>query len=417
MKNSTAAYSSFIKKKKNEIVILIYLCYIFIIGINLQSPKELYSGLIRIFTAPSILISDYMVIGGVGTALVNGSIVGIIGYLLLIINSVPIKGTSVASIFTMVGFGFFGKSIWNVLPIILGVFIYSKINGQKFRTNIYPALFGTAIAPIVTQVAFGFRWGIGWGCIVGILAGFIMPPLANRLLKAHEGYNLYNMGFTAGFVGLLFLSIFRGFGLNSEIVSIWGTDFNPLLRKIFIPMFLSMIILGMILARHRLKDYFKILKHPGTLVTDFVSIAGFGNTLINMGLVGLIGASYIELVGGSYNGPTVGALLTMMGFGAFGKHPLNIVPIMAGVWIGTLFSIYDAIAPGPILAALFGTALAPISGQFGPIVGLLAGFVHLLIVTNVGYLHGGMNLYNNGFTAGFVATIFIALIEGFKKDK
>ena len=70
-----------------------------------------------------------------------------------------------------------------------------------------------------------------------------------------------------------------------------------------------------------------------------------------------------------------------------------------------------------MLAALFGTCLAPITGKFGPLAGLLAGFIHLQIVSVTGQIHGGMNLYNNGFAAGFVAMLFVAIIEGFKKLK
>ena len=37
------------------------------------------------------------------------------------------------------------------------------------------------------------------------------------------------------------------------------------------------------------------------------------------------------------------------------------------------------------------------------------------IVTNIGYLHGGLNLYNNGLAGGFVAMILIPLITTFKR--
>lgn len=407
---------TFIKQKRIELVTLAYLLVLLITGALLQPVDELLIGLINISKSPGMLVTDYMVVGGVGPALVNGAIVGLIGYIVLILNKVPFRGASIAALFTMFGFGLLGKAIWSVLPIIFGVYIYSKLSGQKMITNIYPALFGTAVAPLVTQAAFGFGWGIIGGILIGIIAGIITPPIASHVLRFHEGYNLYNVGFTAGLVGFLLLSILRAFGYDSEIILMWGTEFDSFLRTFVIIIFLSMIILGYILAKHRLKDYMKIIKHPGTLITDFTNIGGLGNTLINMGLVGLIGVIYIELVGSSYNGPTVGGLFTMIGFAAFGKHPRNVIPIMVGVWLGTVFSIYEATSPGPMLAALFGTALAPIAGQFGPIIGVLAGAVHLFIVSKVGVLHGGLNLYNNGFSAGFVAAFFIAIINGFKKD-
>ncbi len=405
--------------KAKERVTAFYLLVLLTISIFLQSPKELVLGLKEIFLSPGMLITDYMVVGGVGPAIFNATVVGIIGFILVKINKIVFNGPAIAAVFTMVGFGLFGKNIWSVMPVITGVFVYSRIKGQPFKTYIYPALFGTALAPLVTHVAFGFGWGVPISILVGILSGIIVPPLASHLLRAHEGYNIYNIGFTAGFVGLLFVSIFRSFDKASNTVYIWGETFNSQMRWIFIPLFISMVLLGFVFNKGKLKDYLEILKHLGTLITDFVVLGGFGNTLMNMGFVGLIGAGYIELVGGHYNGPTVGGLLTMVGFAAFGKHPKNIVPVMIGVWLGTMapFSRWGASEAGPLLAALFGTTLAPLAGQFGPIIGVIAGFVHLSIVTNVGVLHGGLNLYNNGFAGGFVATIFVALINGFKGEK
>lgn len=388
----------------------------------LQAPHEILQGLIDIFTEPGMLITDYMVVGGVGATLINGALIGLIGFAILKVNGIPISGPSIAAIFTMTGFGLFGKNTWSVMPVMLGVWIYSRLKGQPFRTYIYPALFGTALAPMVTQVAFGFGWGVVIGVIVGILSGILIPALSNHLLIVHEGYNLYNVGFTSGFVGLLFINVFRNYGRDSAIVEIWGTGLNPVLRSVFIPMFFSMILLGALLSKEKIKEYYKLLQYPGTLITDFVNLCGFGNTLTNMGIVGLIGCSYIELVGGQYNGATVGGLLTMAGFAAFGKHPKNIIPLMLGVWLGTNsrllpFSIMPANSPGPLLAALFATNLAPLAGKFGPFVGILAGFIHLAVVSNIGMLHGGLNLYNNGFAGGLVAMVFVAVIKDIKRGK
>ena len=415
MKNESEAII-FIKHKKIEIVVLFYLLAILITGLSMQPFDELLQGLIKIFTSTGVLITDYFVVGGIGPALVNAAGVGLIGYIILVLNKVSFRGMAIAAIFTMVGFALLGKNMWSILPIIAGVFIYSKLTGREFVNSIYPALFGTALAPFVTLVAFDFGWGILGGTIIGILLGIVISPVASHVLSFHEGYNLYNIGFTSGFVGLIFINILRGYGFNSESAMIWGTEFDSYLRTFLIILLSSMIVLGIVLGKHRLKDYLEILKYPGILVTDFTNIAGFGNTLINMGIVGFIGVLYIQLVGGNFNGPTIGGIFTMVGFAAFGKHPFNVSPIMLGVWLGTLFSNYEANMGGPMLSALFGTALAPIAGQFGPLAGILAGFIHLSVASNIGIVHGGLNLYNNGFAAGFVVVFFVALNKGFKKN-
>jgi hypothetical protein len=73
--------------------------------------------------------------------------------------------------------------------------------------------------------------------------------------------------------------------------------------------------------------------------------------------------------------------------------------------------VWEPNQAGPLLAALFATTLAPLSGQFGPLVGLLAGMVHLALVMRTGAWFVGLNLYNNGFAGGLTATLLIATIS------
>jgi hypothetical protein len=129
-----------------------------------------------------------------------------------------------------------------------------------------------------------------------------------------------------------------------------------------------------------------------------------------MSLTGLIGLCYVLLVGGDLNGPVIGAIFTIVGFAAYGKHPRNIVPIMAGVFLGSIAKPWGPSDPSGLLAALFGTTLAPIAGRFGWHWGIVAGFLHSSAARSVGVVHGGLNLYNNGFAAGIVAAVLAAVI-------
>lgn len=401
--------------KMAERVILLYTMSFIVVGLFLQTPSELLTGLIDIIASTGILISDYMVIGGIGPTLVNAGLVGLIGIILVKINNVPMVGASIAAIFTMIGFALFGKNVLNILPILLGVYLYSLIMKKEFRVFIYPALYGTALAPLVSEVAIQTPLGIPGGIAIGIMVGLLVPPLAPHLLSGHEGHNLYNIGFTAGFVGLLLTNFLRGFSFAPVSLSIWGTGMNGPLRWFMLLMTVSMIVVGYFINNRSFEGYRAIFKESGVAVSDFVNIIGFGNTLINMGLVGLIGMLYIEIVGGDYNGATLGGLFTIIGFGAFGKHPKNIYPVMLGVYLGTIFSSFSPSDPGPLLAGLFVTTIAPLAGRYGVLIGVVAGFIHLSVVNITGVLHGGLNLYNNGFTAGLVATAFVGIINGYKE--
>lgn len=408
-------FSPFINDEIRRVLLAVILVSMLLLGLAL-GWGTIIQGLMAINTHPSQLISDYVVIGGPGAALVNGALVGLTGLLLLTLLKVDITGPSTAAIFTMTGFGLFGKNPLNILPVFIGVWLYSRYEGVSMRKYILPALFGTALGPVVSQVAFGAGLGLAGGLIAGAAAGFVLPPLAAHLLRNHQGFNLYNLGFTAGIIGVFFASLLRGFENQVPAVMIWDQEHTGLFGAILLFLCLALIFTGLILNKGRLSGYKELLEHPGTLVTDFMTLAGFGPTLINMGAVGLIGVLYLILVGGDINGPTGGGVLTIIGFGAFGKHPRNIWPLILGVWLGTFVFHWPVTSAGALLAALFATTMGPISMQFGWPVGVLAGFLHLVVVHNVGVIHGGLNLYNNGFSGGLIATVIVAVHRGLKRD-
>lgn len=100
---------------------------------------------------------------------------------------------------------------------------------------------------------------------------------------------------------------------------------------------------------------------------------------------------YVLAVRGDLNGPTIGGILTVAGFAGFGKNLRNIAPIFLGVALGALAKSDGPAEPSFLLAALFGSTLAPLAGRFGIVTGVIAGFVHSSIVHTVGALHGGLN--------------------------
>ena len=84
---------------------------------------------------------------------------------------------------------------------------------------------------------------------------------------------------------------------------------------------------------------------------------------------------------------------------------------MLGVLLGSFTKKWTISSPSPMLALLFSTTLAPVAGEFGVIVGVLAGYLHSSVALNVGIVYGGMNLYNNGFAGGIVAMFLVPVIH------
>ena len=394
-----------------------------IAGFLFNTPSEILEGLGRILTSPSILLTDYMAVGNIGSAFINSGLLMLLSIYLAIRSRTTPSGPLVAAVYTVGGFAFFGKNLYNVLPIMAGVLIYSRYQKEPFGKFILPALFGTALGPLVSQISFGFEFspllGIALGTIAGIAAGFILPPLAHHFIRFHQGYNLYNIGFTAGIVGMLSMSILRGFTLDNPRTAILLEEQSTGLTIYLVILFLSMIVYGYVTG-HDLRRGLPILfSRPGQLVSDFIASDGFAVTMVNMGLLGFISMGYLLFAGGGLNGPIIGGIFTVVGFGAFGKHVKNVLPVMVGIYIANLLFQWEASSIGSLLAALFATTLAPVAGAYGIIPGIIAGFLHMAVVMNVGFLHGGMNLYNNGFSGGFVAAILVPVLDSLNigKDK
>ena len=148
-----------------------------------------------------------------------------------------------------------------------------------------------------------------------------------------------------------------------------------------------------------------------------MDMESIGGALINSGMIGLIYSGYVFLVGADFNGPVIGGLFTIIGFSAFGIHIKNSIPVLVGVVSSTLLFGMSLSAPGPVLAAIFGTTLSPIAGQFGAVAGFVAGFIHLVMVTFTGSWQGAINLYNNGFAGGLTATLLVSVIQWYRINK
>ncbi|MFO7819317.1 MAG: DUF1576 domain-containing protein [Halanaerobacter sp.] len=409
-------------EKNKYIVMVSYALLILVSGFLFNSFNEIISGLMKIITSRSILVSDYFVIGNLGAAFFNAGSIMLISIGIAKLTKVKMNGTVIAAIITIGGFSFFGKNLYNIWPIFLGVYLYAKVQGEKYGSFILVALFGTALGPLVSQISFGFEFSITIGVLlgvsVGILVGFILPPLANHFVKFHQGFNIYNIGFTAGVAGSLFMSFLRAFELETPSTFYAAEGYNLPLGIYLSLFFVSMIIIGYLFNNRSLRGYKEITKHSGRLVCDFVGLAGFGLSFINMGLVGLLGTGYVLLVGGEINGPIIGGILTIVAFGAFGKHLKNIIPVMLGVYLSITFLFtWEINSVGALLTALFGTTLAPIAGEFGFKYGLLAGVCHTVIVMQTSVLHGGVNLYNNGFAGGLAAAILVPILIAFRQEE
>ena len=393
--------------------------YLMITAVILDTPTDILTGIKNIVVSRDALITDYFVIGGYGAALFNAALVMLIEYVLLLVEKVNFTGLTLAALYINMGFALFGKNPVDILPIIFGTFIYARFHHARLSRYIYTAIFGTCLAPFVTEMVYILpfeKWvNTIIAVVAGIFIGFVLPPLSAHTASMHMGYNLFNVGFSAGILAFILMCVLQSFGISAESTLIWQKE-TPLWLILWVgAFFVAAVLYGLYLTKGDLKLGWKITRHPGRAVADYVLMDGAGATFMNMGVMGLVALIYILVIGGEMSGPVVGAMLTAFGFSAFGAHPKNYLPVLAGVYLSTFINRFDATTPAVQLAAMFAVGITPIAGQFGVIAGILAGALHVSIVTCTTGLYGGLNLYNNGFSCGWVAIIMIPILESFIK--
>lgn len=390
--------------------------YFLLWGLLLQPFPEMVRGLMRIFVEPDFLITDYVAVGGAGAALVNASLITLMCIALMYFLNMNIEGSSIAALSLMLGFSLFGKNLVNIWSIILGVFIYAKYHKTHLSNYLYIGFYGTSLSPIITQTIqfghFSLPVRLAMSLLVGIIIGFVMPPLCAHFYNTHKGYSLYNGGFTAGIIATVIISIYKSFGLALESRKLWAAGYNIPFSEILISFFVILIFIGALTDKNAFRKYWNILKYPGLNGTDFTFSEGFSPTLINMGIDGIFCTLYLLAIGAELNGASIGGIFTVVGFSATGKTLRNITPIMLGITLlAALSGNYTVTDPAVVLALMFGTTIAPIAGQYGFLIGILAGFLHAAVVLNIGIVYSGMNLYNNGFAGGIVAAFLVPIIK------
>jgi hypothetical protein len=398
---------------------LAFACVLFGSAFLFNTPSEIFHGVIIILTSPANLVTDYFEIANIGAALANAAIMVVQATVIIKKGRQQISGLLVASVFMLAGFSLFGKNLYNSAPILLGMFAYAKFSKTPFSQLTPVALFSTALGPLVSEITFNFSLPVFKGVLLGLLAGFISgffaPILAKHTIKFHNGFSLYNIGFAAGIIATLYTALFRGLGYEVNTVYLVSGENNRQLSLFLYILFGIMLIIGFAANQRSFRGYGTLMKESGHGRNDFIENHGPGLALINMAILGVVSTTYVLIVGGELNGPTIGSIFTVVGFGASGKHLKNVLPILLGVFLAGCFSVHGANSTVALLAALLGTALAPVCGHYGPTAGVIAGGLHMIFVANISLLNAGMNLYNNGFSSGFIAAVLVPILEGLDK--
>ena len=63
---------------QSYLLLALFPAYFMIVGLFMQPPSEIFSGLRSIIREPDFLITDYFVIGGIGAAFLNAGLITLV---------------------------------------------------------------------------------------------------------------------------------------------------------------------------------------------------------------------------------------------------------------------------------------------------------------------------------------------------
>lgn len=440
------------KKSTSELILLILFAFSVALILGALCAGDLANlipGFIRICTRPSQFTMDYFKLGGVGAAFLNSGMVGLACCAILYFSKAKCTGLTVAAYWLNVGFSTFGMTFSNIWPFFFGVWVYSRIKKISFGSVANIAMFSTAVAPFASELMFRYPGlesrsltfsGLLAAILLGIFVGCVMPSLCAHAPNFHKGYDLYSAGPAAGLLAFfIYCMLYLGPGVTVPTNTDLGDGNRCFVTVFFLVVFGLCILAGWMLDHESLKNYGKLWKSDGYKV-DFTEAYGVPTTLINMGIYGLFILLYYNVVHGmtmvdgklvftaaKFTGATMGAIMCMYAFVAQGAQPRTVFPIMVGYAVASLVPFFFfvgglvdtqkwSLTTQAILVGLcFASGLAPVSGKWGFVPGVIAGFMHALLVMNVPLWHGGFCLYNGGFTDGIVAFLLIPVLEWFWK--
>lgn len=402
------------------VVLYITFVYFIVFAFIVDSPYDIFHGLIAISLSYDLLITDYVAVGGVGATLVNSALINLVILTYVVVRKTPPTGRLMMAFILFAGFGFFGKNIVNVWPIFIGGWLYAKYMREPPEKYVVDTVLATALGPAVTQIAMlehiPFAPRIAFAIAFGVFIGFIIPPVAKNIFRVHHGFNLYNVGFTAGILAILIRIFVATIGGGSIYpVFIWSYEYRLTLYIFMTILFLFYIAVGLFCGKNNKENLRVMFKTSGQAPCDY--FIDYGNSVwINMGLLGLSTSALMLAINSDMNGAVMGCIFTAVAFAAIGKHMKNVWPLMIGCLIaGGFVNIWTGYHPSSSLAVLLVTCLAPIAGRYGWKWGIVAGVIHLHIAMHVVVFSGGFNLYNNGLAGGFVVMLLLPIMATFDK--
>ena len=393
--------------------------------------RDMLEGLWRILNSPTKSATNFFGIGGYAATFLNMGLVGLICTFLYCIPGRQANNAATLVTLLTVGFGSWGIHILNIWPTIIGVAVHCIVKGEKLGSRTNAMLFTTGLAPFMSELMVRYPnpevvgihpSGVALALIVGIAVGYFLPAGLDNSPKIHKGFALYSAALPIGMTAFLLNGfLYKAMGVPvPEAVSDLSV-MDPVICNTFCIVLFSIFIVAALLMGCSPRHYIRSILSPQHVVHFG---AAFGNSamLMNAGVFGFFILGYFNLVGAQFNGIVFGSIFCMLSTCNSGSHPLNAIPIIMGYgfaefffqtmnpFSGGEFDMYLS-SQALIVGICYANGLSPIAHEYGWRYGIAVAAMHFCMVTTTPQLHGGMCLYNGGFTAALVCLLVLPGME------
>ena len=392
---------------------------------------DMLPGLLRIIQSPTLSSTNAFSIGGYAATFLNMGLLGLICSVLYSIPGNKPNHEAVLIALLTVGFGSWGIHILNIWPTMLGVVLYCLVKKEPLGDYTNLMMLTTGLAPFISEILVRYPYDyvvsisfprILLALAVGIPAGFTIPAGLHNAPNVHRGLTIYSAALPVGMAAFLMQSVLyrvMGVAIPSAVSEL--SVGSSVIVNTFCCILFGICVIVAILMGCRPKDYVRLLVDP-KVVTNFTATYGNEVFLMNVGCFGFFILGYYNLIGAEFNGVTFGVIFCMLCTCNAGSHPANVFPIMVGyALISWLFQLVAPFAQGNFTLTLnaqaivvglcYANGLSLFSDKYGWFWGMVSAMLHYCMVTTTPLVHGGMCLYNGGFTTGLVCLLMIPTLE------
>lgn len=409
---------------------------------------------VRLMTSPDPLITDYYQVAGLSAAFFNAGVCGLICVMFMLLLDGSSKPNSFAGYILVITHCFYGLNPLSMMPCFLAPMLYLKLKKLNLNDNIHICMYATCFGPFISEFLFRYTLGdsfiqgqvhvtalgIVLAAVFALILGFVVPAILPGANAWHKGFNLYNGGLAFGIFGFFAYNLlYKTFGVRppevlnyvNPVYDNFSHSYSLFVNIYFLSLFIIALTAGYVLNGNSFKGYRELLKDTGHR-SSFVERYSMPVCLINMGLYGMMFLAYVNLAmiisyGVGFTGPTTGAIFASMTFVLLGQHPRNVMPILGGfigiyiadAAITTLTGLdpgWTISSQGYINAAAFATGICPIVGRYGSAAGFAGGIMDAAICSSTNALHGGLVLYNGGFTSGLTVLVLLPILEHYAHE-